>query len=47
MIATCKVLSLIYSQEEKKIVLYYPPKTDATTQMKTVGLSEAIIKFTQ
>lgn len=34
-------------EEEKKIVLYYPPKTDAMTQMKTVGLSEAIIKFTQ
>ncbi|KAJ4444927.1 hypothetical protein ANN_06726 [Periplaneta americana] len=33
-------------QEDKKILFYYPPKTDFDTQMKNVGLSEAIVKFT-
>lgn len=33
-------------EEDKKILFYYPPKTDFDTQMKNVGLSEAIIKFT-
>lgn len=32
-------------EEEKKILFYYPPKTDFDTQMKNVGLSEAIVKF--
>ena len=34
-------------QEDKKILFYYPAKTDITTQVKNVGLSEAIIKFTE
>jgi len=34
-------------QEEKKILFYYPPKTDFDTQMKNVGLSEAIVKFSE
>lgn len=33
--------------EEKKILYYYPPETDLDTQMKNVGLSEALIKFTE
>lgn len=33
-------------EEHKTILYYYPPKTDYDTQMKNVGLSEAIIKFT-
>lgn len=33
-------------EEDKKILFYYPPKTDIDTQMKNVGLSEAIVKFT-
>ncbi|XP_021927483.1 vacuolar fusion protein CCZ1 homolog isoform X2 [Zootermopsis nevadensis] len=33
-------------EEDKKILFYYPPKTDFDTQMKNVGLSEAIVKFT-
>ncbi|XP_065202238.1 vacuolar fusion protein CCZ1 homolog [Planococcus citri] len=34
-------------EEDKKILFYYPAKTDVTTQVKNVGLSEAIIKFTE
>lgn len=34
-------------QEDKKILFYYPPKTDIDTQMRNVGLSEAIVKFTE
>lgn len=33
-------------EELKNILYYYPPQTDVDTQMKNVGLSEAIIKFT-
>ncbi|XP_066998066.2 vacuolar fusion protein CCZ1 homolog [Anabrus simplex] len=33
-------------EELKNILYYYPPETDFDTQMKNVGLSEAIIKFT-
>nr|CAD7459448.1 unnamed protein product [Timema tahoe] len=32
--------------EQNNILYYYPPKADFDTQMKNVGLSEAIIKFT-
>ncbi|KAF4528086.1 hypothetical protein B566_EDAN016506 [Ephemera danica] len=34
-------------EEEKKILYFYPSKTDLDTRIKTVGLSEALIKFTQ
>lgn len=33
-------------EEHKNILYYYPQQTDFDTQMKNVGLSEAIIKFT-
>ncbi|XP_071454948.1 vacuolar fusion protein CCZ1 homolog [Hetaerina americana] len=33
--------------EEKKILFYYPSEVDLDTQMKNVGLSEAIIKFSE
>ncbi|XP_059483964.1 vacuolar fusion protein CCZ1 homolog [Neocloeon triangulifer] len=34
-------------EEEKKVLYYYPSETDIETQIKNVGLSEAIIKFTE
>jgi hypothetical protein len=34
-------------QEEKKILFYYPPKTDFDKQIINVGLSEAIVKFSE
>ncbi|XP_063221463.1 vacuolar fusion protein CCZ1 homolog isoform X2 [Bacillus rossius redtenbacheri] len=44
------VFNSSYSQREgeelKNILYYFPPKTEVDTQMKNVGLSEAIIKFT-
>lgn len=33
-------------QEEKKILFYHPQDTDKDQKIKGVGLSEAIIKFT-
>lgn len=33
--------------EEKKILYYYPVVTDSETQIKNIGLGEAIIKFTE
>ena len=35
-----------FYQEEKKILYYYPEK-DIDVQIKNIGLSEAIIKFTE
>ncbi|KAG8228318.1 hypothetical protein J437_LFUL007036 [Ladona fulva] len=40
-------LSYAEGEEEKKILYFWPPETDLDTQMKNVGLSEAIIKFTE
>ncbi|XP_015111487.1 vacuolar fusion protein CCZ1 homolog [Diachasma alloeum] len=34
-------------EEEKKILYYYPEKTDVDTKIRNIGLSEAIIKFTE
>ncbi|XP_043465825.1 vacuolar fusion protein CCZ1 homolog isoform X2 [Leptopilina heterotoma] len=34
-------------EEKNKILYYHPPKTDVDTQIKNIGLSEAIIKFTE
>lgn len=34
-------------EEHKSVLYYFPPQTDFDTQMKNVGLSEAIIKFTE
>ncbi|KAK0178558.1 hypothetical protein PV327_007436 [Microctonus hyperodae] len=34
-------------EEDKKILYYYPEKTDIDTKIRNVGLSEAIIKFTE
>ncbi|KAF7988978.1 hypothetical protein HCN44_007288 [Aphidius gifuensis] len=33
--------------EDKKILYYYPEKTDIDSKIKNIGLSEAIIKFTE
>ncbi|XP_065331648.1 vacuolar fusion protein CCZ1 homolog [Cloeon dipterum] len=33
-------------EEEKKVLYYYPSQTDVETKIKNVGLTEAIIKFT-
>ncbi|KAL0272933.1 UNVERIFIED_CONTAM: hypothetical protein PYX00_005736 [Menopon gallinae] len=32
--------------EEKKVLYFYPPETDVDSQLKKVGLCEALIKFT-
>ncbi|KAK7579660.1 hypothetical protein V9T40_000289 [Parthenolecanium corni] len=34
-------------EEENKILFFHPPDSDTNNQIKTVGLSEAIIKFTR
>ncbi|XP_014214259.1 vacuolar fusion protein CCZ1 homolog [Copidosoma floridanum] len=34
-------------EEKNKILYYYPSKTDIDSQIKNIGLSEAIIKFTE
>ncbi|OXU28858.1 hypothetical protein TSAR_009151 [Trichomalopsis sarcophagae] len=34
-------------EEKNKILYYYPAKTDIDSQIKNIGLSEAIIKFTE
>lgn len=34
-------------QEKNKILYYHPAKTDSDTQIKNIGLSEAIVKFTE
>ncbi|XP_012273187.1 vacuolar fusion protein CCZ1 homolog [Orussus abietinus] len=34
-------------EEENKILYYYPTKTDIDTKIRNIGLSEAIIKFTE
>jgi len=39
-------LNIYLLQEEKKILYYYPEK-DLDVQIKNIGLSEAIIKFTE
>lgn len=36
-----------FPQEENKILFFHPPDSDTNNQIKTVGLSEAIIKFTR
>lgn len=41
----CEHIYFFY-QEEKKILYYYPEK-DLDVQIKNIGLSEAIIKFTE
>ncbi|CAG0880292.1 unnamed protein product [Cyprideis torosa] len=33
-------------EEENKILFYYPPDTDIDTQIRNVGLCEAVVKFT-
>ncbi|XP_072044542.1 vacuolar fusion protein CCZ1 homolog [Amphiura filiformis] len=34
-------------EEEKKIIYYFPPNTPIDNQIKNVGLSEAVVKFTE
>lgn len=34
-------------EEEKKILFYYPPEVDIDTKIKRIGLSEAIVKFSE
>lgn len=34
-------------QEKNKVLFYYPSNTEIDTQIKDVGLCEAIIKFTR
>ncbi|XP_059170068.1 vacuolar fusion protein CCZ1 homolog isoform X2 [Physella acuta] len=34
-------------EEEKKILFYHPPEVDIDTKIKRVGLSEAIVKFSE
>ncbi|XP_041362737.1 vacuolar fusion protein CCZ1 homolog [Gigantopelta aegis] len=34
-------------EEEKKIMFYYPKNMDIDTQIKNIGLSEAIVKFSE
>lgn len=41
-----KWLSL-FLQEHKKIVFFYPKETDIDTQIKHIGLCEAIVRFTE
>lgn len=36
-----------FLQEHKKIVFFYPKETDIDTQIKHIGLCEAIVRFTE
>lgn len=38
---------IVFLQEEEKILFFHPRETNIDVQMREVGLSEAIVKFTE
>ena len=41
------ILNFMFLQEHKKILFYYPADADVDTNIKNIGLCEAIVKFTE
>jgi len=40
-------ITVVWSQEDKKVLFYYPTDVELDTKIRQIGLCEAVIKFTR